>query len=66
MNQRFHAPAGSLRGPVWGTGSIEHQASRTNGHALEENREGGREGVYLHRCICLVDGVIDTQRHRSR
>lgn len=37
------APAGSLRGPAWRTGSIEHQASRTNGHALEE-KEGRKEG----------------------
>ena len=37
------APAGLLRGPVWGTGSIKHQASRTNGHALEAKREGWRE-----------------------
>lgn len=47
------APVGSLRGPVWGTGSIEHQASRTNGHALEgktERKEGRGE-------VCVYIGV---------
>lgn len=42
------APAGSLRGPVWGTGSIKHQASRTNGHALEGQREVRRQ-----RCVFI-------------
>lgn len=39
MNQRFH---GGSSGVSEGAG-IEHQASRTNGHALEE-KEGRKEG----------------------
>lgn len=62
---RGSAAAGSLRGPVWGTGSIKHQASRTNGHTLEAKREGWSElCARLHRWICQVDG-LSTQRRRG-
>lgn len=50
---------GSLRGPAWRTGFIEHQASRTNGHALEE-KEGRKEGE-----VCLYIGGKKTDRHRD-
>lgn len=59
------APAGSLRGPAWRTGSIEHQASRTNGHALEEKRGGGKEGEVRSRVGEHVSRTVD-RRRRNR
>ncbi len=60
------APAGSLRRPVWGTGSIKHQASRTNDDALQ-----GRMEVRRERCACIQVNVFGgrtarrTHRHQK-